>query len=100
MEKLEQINHLNLSEVELSIVRKILKEKIPNTVVEAYGSRVDGTNKKFSDLDLIIYLDPLENIDKFAILREAFDESNLPFTVDIQSTSELRGKEFPKIQLQ
>lgn len=47
----------------------------------AFGSRVTGKNKKFSDLDLF-YLDEIPN--KVILeLEEAFEESDIPFTIDL-----------------
>lgn len=47
----------------------------------AFGSRVKGTNQKFSDLDLC-YKDPIDK----KVLRDikfALEDSNLPIFVDI-----------------
>ncbi len=47
----------------------------------AFGSRVKGTQKKFSDLDLC-YKEIIPSV-VMARLEEEFEESNLPFKVDI-----------------
>ncbi len=47
----------------------------------AFGSRVKGTAKKFSDLDLCFFDNIPWNIR--AHIEEDFEESNLPYTVDI-----------------
>lgn len=47
----------------------------------AFGSRVRGTNKSFSDLDICV-LDDIPELTK-CYLEEAFEESNLPFKIDI-----------------
>lgn len=48
----------------------------------AFGSRVTQKNlKKFSDLDLF-YLEPIPSKTLFA-LEEAFEESDLPYKVDL-----------------
>ena len=63
----------------LTIVENILK-KYPYDIA-AFGSRVNGNPKKFSDLDLCV-MQPIS----FLILgqmQEDFEKSNLPFTVDI-----------------
>ncbi|MBC7983045.1 MAG: nucleotidyltransferase domain-containing protein [Candidatus Obscuribacterales bacterium] len=61
----------------------ILQQQIPNNVVLAFGSRVTGTSKPFSDLDLAILGDePLPAV-VLSNLGEAFDDSDLPFKVDI-----------------
>ena len=63
----------------LDIVRNILK-KYPYTFY-AFGSRVKGTQKTFSDLDLC-FMEPISSV-ILAHIREDFEESNLPFTVDL-----------------
>jgi predicted nucleotidyltransferase len=47
----------------------------------AFGSRATGHAKRFADLDICI-LSPL-SLAELAELREGFDESNLPFVVDL-----------------
>ena len=70
---------LALSEAEIKLVRGILAGfKFRFFVL---GSRAIGNPKPFSDLDLYSPDEiPLEIVSK---IREAFDESNLPFTVDL-----------------
>lgn len=67
-----------MSTTELSIVQKILSE-LKDVVF--FGSRVKGTCKPFSDLDICIKdkLSPLE----IELIREQFENSDLPFKVDI-----------------
>jgi len=68
---------------DLEIVQQILRENIPEYTVWAFGSRVSGTARKFSDLDIVLISDkPLETL-RMALLRDAFSDSDLPFTVDI-----------------
>ena len=45
---------LELSSDHLAIVRAILAEHVPQAKAWAFGSRVLGTAKKFSDLDIAI----------------------------------------------
>ena len=65
-----------------------------NYTFYAYGSRVKGTQKKFSDLDLCI-MESLSDLDLFS-LREALENSNLPFKVDIRRFSDM-SNDFQKI---
>ena len=68
---------------DLAFVLNTLKREVPERAVWAFGSRVCGTAKPFSDLDLaIISTEPL-SIDTRANLADAFDESDLPFKVDL-----------------
>ena len=69
----------------LSVVRRILTERLPEAEVLAYGSRVDGTSHDGSDLDLVVRnpFDPGRPCPRLNGLREAFSESKLPILVDI-----------------
>lgn len=71
-------------------VEKILREIVPDAHVSVFGSRANGTKKKFADLDLLIKDRRPLSLNTLSKLREAFSESDLPFRVDIvdgQSTS-------------
>ena len=74
---------LELRPGELEIVRGILQRHVPEREVWAFGSRVQGKTKPYSDLDLVILgEEPLELTIR-AELAEEFSESDLPFKVDI-----------------
>ena len=60
----------------------LLNRHLPNTTVWAYGSRVKWTSHPASDLDLVAFAKP-EQSPRLAELREAFDDSFLPFRVDL-----------------
>ena len=53
----------------------------------AFGSRVKGTHKPLSDLDLCV-LEEMPILEK-AQLQEDFDESNLPFKIDLIEWTEM-----------
>ena len=74
---------IDLTEQEITAVRDILKEHVPGYTVWVFGSRVQGGAKQYSDLDLaIMSREPLP-LSKIADLKEAFDESDLVFKVDV-----------------
>ncbi len=60
----------------------LLEKYLPNTTAWVYGSRVKWTSRPQSDLDLVVFSAPEQNR-KVSDLREAFEESNLPFRVDL-----------------
>ncbi len=60
----------------------LLDKYLPNTQAWIYGSRVNGTSRPGSDLDMVVFSPP-EQGPEVSELREAFDESNLPFRVDL-----------------
>ena len=77
------LNQLQLSQRELKEVQQILQLHVPAYSVWAFGSRVTGKARKYSDLDLVIITEaPLPLADK-AELTAAFDEADLAFKVDI-----------------
>ncbi|MDE0105209.1 MAG: nucleotidyltransferase domain-containing protein [Bryobacterales bacterium] len=67
---------------QLAVVLALLQEHLPHTEVWAYGSRVVGTSTDRSDLDLVAFARP-DQLERIYDLREAFDESDLPFRVDL-----------------
>nr|WP_249201823.1 nucleotidyltransferase domain-containing protein [Acetobacter thailandicus] len=62
---------------------RILNETVPDREVRAFGSRVTGKAKPFSDLDLAIMGDEPLPLETRARLEETFSESELPWKVDI-----------------
>ncbi len=63
-------------------VLALLARHLPNTTAWVYGSRVKWTSRPESDLDLVVFAKPEQERRVFD-LREAFEESNLPFRVDL-----------------
>jgi type I restriction enzyme S subunit len=74
---------IDISPENWQIVRDILQRYVPDREVWAFGSRAKWTAKEFSDLDIAIIGDKPLSIALTADLREAFQESALPFKVDI-----------------
>jgi len=80
---------VSLSLEEWMIVSKILRHHVPGREVWAYGSRARGTRlKKYSDLDLAVEGPPLPGL-TLSKMADAFDESSLPFKVDIVEAGSL-----------
>lgn len=74
---------LMISPKELHIVKQILQKNVPQFEVWAFGSRVKGSARPYSDLDLaIISQAPLDFL-TLANLSEDFSRSDLPWKVDI-----------------
>lgn len=63
-------------------VRLLLARYLPNTEAWVYGSRARWTSRPDSDLDMVVFATPDQARD-VSDLREAFEESNLPFYVDL-----------------
>ncbi len=82
---------LAMTKEELNDLQRILKRFVPDYRVWAFGSRVTGTHKPFSDLDIALVGDEPISIETRAALTEALSDSALPYKVDIvdwASTSE------------
>ena len=67
----------------LDTVTRILAGQVPECEVRAFGSRVTWTAKDYSDLDLAVVGERALDLDVLRLLKEAFEESNLPFRVDV-----------------
>ena len=65
------------------IVHAILQQYVADYAVWAFGSRVDGPCKEFSDLDIVVISDAPLPLALMAAINEAFSESELPWKVDI-----------------
>ncbi|RVT47626.1 nucleotidyltransferase domain-containing protein [Rheinheimera sediminis] len=77
------ISQLDISSEHLAIVQQILRQLVPSCEVWAFGSRVKGAAKPFSDLDLVVMSQQPLPLALMASLSEAFSESDLPWKVDI-----------------
>lgn len=67
----------------LKMVQDILQKQVPEREVWAFGSRAKWLAKEYSDLDLcIVGVAPL-SFSTLGRLAEAFDESELPWKVDV-----------------
>jgi predicted nucleotidyltransferase len=74
---------IDLSDKQRGIISGILQTHASGYEVRAYGSRVNGTSHAGSDLDLVVIGNEKPGWENIAKLKEAFEESNLPFRVDI-----------------
>lgn len=74
---------LELEPKYLEMVKSILKSHVSECEVRAYGSRVTGKSRKYSDLDISVV--GVKKLDRRRLmeLRNAFDESDLPIRVDV-----------------
>ena len=63
-------------------VLALLQRHLPDTTAWVYGSRAMWTSRPQSDLDLVVFATPRQRR-QVGSLREAFEESNLPFRVDL-----------------
>jgi len=74
---------IEVSPEHLKIILDILKRFAPSCEVRAFGSRCKGKAKKYSDLDLAIVGNEKIDLEILADIKEAFEESDLPYRVDV-----------------
>ena len=68
---------------QLDEIRRILSEYAPDCEARAFGSRVKGKIKPWSDLDLALVGEGPLGFVRVGRIIEAFQESTLPFRVDV-----------------
>ncbi len=74
---------LQVTPQQWQIIQRILQQYLPGYAVWAFGSRVGGPCKPYSDLDVdIVSVQPLP-LSLLAEIGEAFSESDLPWKVDL-----------------
>ncbi len=68
---------------DFAIVHKILHENVPEREVLAFGSRVNGSARKYSDLDLVVLGETPLPFSICMKLESEFEYSYLLFKVDV-----------------
>jgi len=74
---------LDLKPQDLNELERILKTYLPDATVWAFGSRVTGKARPYSDLDLVIVDTQPLPLSVMAELKTAFAESDLTIRVDL-----------------
>ena len=74
---------IDVAERHLDTIKRILAEYVGDCEVRAFGSRGNGGARQYSDLDLAIVGSGRLKRRVKMLLREAFEESDLPFRVDV-----------------
>jgi predicted nucleotidyltransferase len=74
---------IDLSPRALEVVQAILERRLPDREVWVFGSRATGRARKYSDLDLAILGETPLSLASLATVADEFDESDLPFKVDV-----------------
>ncbi len=73
---------IDITTAQRKLILDLLGKHLPNTSAWAYGSRVTWKARPQSDLDMVVFATP-EKAHAVANLKEAFEESDLPFRVDL-----------------
>ena len=78
----------------IEMIKKILFKYLDFKKDKAFifGSRATGNTRKFSDIDIGVRSE--REIDTLLLsdIEEAFEESNIPYTVDVVDFSQVRDK--------
>ena len=74
---------IDLPAADRALIEQILARLVPGCEVRAFGSRVDGTAREFSDLDLALVGDGKLEWAAIEGLKDALAASNLGITVDV-----------------
>lgn len=83
----------------LNIDANILQKTLPSTAkVCFFGSRTSGCAKPYSDIDLLIDPGTPLSLDLLSTLTMAFDESLLPYKIDIADAATISNEFRKKIQ--
>lgn len=77
---------LDISAEQRKSLIALLHRHLPGVTVWAYGSRVKGAARPNSDLDLVVFTAQRPQVSE---LKDALDESNLPFRVDLHVWDEI-----------
>lgn len=85
-------NKIDITAEQEKIIRQIFRSRLPPGVsVWVFGSRARGNAKKYSDLDLALEHKDHVKIEPRLIfeLNSDFEESDLPWTVDILDINDI-----------
>lgn len=74
---------IDLEADQLAVVQRILAEHVPDCEVRVFGSRVNATARKYSDLDLALVSPKQIGSSRIESLKDAFAASDLPIQVDV-----------------
>lgn len=87
---------IDLKSEYLMCLKSILKKQVPGFEVRIFGSRVNGKAKEFSDIDIAIVGKDVVDWHIMEDLKNAFSESDIPYTVDVVDWNDI-SEEFRNI---
>lgn len=81
---------------ELDFIKKTIHTYVSNCEIRAFGSRVKGNAKRYSDIDICLVAPEKIDIAIIGSIKEQFALSDLPYRVDILDWKGI-GDNFKKI---
>lgn len=87
---------IQISKAEQNYIYNVLKNHLPDAKFWVFGSRVKGTAKQYSDVDIAIMSDAPVDLLALSTLEEEFANSDLLFKVDLVDWHRI-SKEFQEL---
>ena len=74
-----------LDQTSLNTLKQIVRKYLPDQAYKTFvfGSRVNGSNRKFSDIDLGVKGPKELSAKEYIMIKNEFDDSDLPYRVDL-----------------
>lgn len=74
---------IDLSPESLALLKELITEYLPDCEIRLFGSRIHGTAKPYSDIDIALKCSNPIDRQTMNRLKEALQESTLPIRVDV-----------------
>jgi predicted nucleotidyltransferase len=74
---------IDLAHENLALLKQLITEHIQGCEIRVFGSRIHGTAKPYSDIDIAIKCGSPIDRQALSRLKEALQESTLPIRVDV-----------------
>jgi hypothetical protein len=74
---------MQINENECVFIKEQLQKYLPNMEFRVFGSRFQGTAKRYSDLDIALISQSPIPLQTLSQLEEIFAESDLPYKIDL-----------------
>lgn len=91
-----------LTPTQYQLLQNLLIDPLQKNKAKVYvfGSRARGTQHPFSDIDILYEENPEYPIedDKISLIKEALEDSNLPFKVDLVNAKYLAASYRPSVE--
>ncbi len=79
---------MNLEEKYITLIRLHVNKYLPQAQIFLFGSRAKNTNKEFSDIDIAIK-DQNLNQNIIAKIKFELEESDIPYKIDVADYNDL-----------
>lgn len=90
---------LGVTDQDFSFIIQTIRKYFPQATITVFGSRIYGTPKKYSDLDICLKDKSSLDFSQWEKLSEELAESDIPFLVDISDFS-LLTEDFKRLVLE